>query len=44
MDVLLYLVQVHASPGRPASAEMDGGLLGSNRAVSYGCNLSDCLN
>lgn len=44
IDVLLYLVQVHVIPSRLASAEMDGGLLGSSRAISCGCNLSDCPN
>lgn len=44
MDVLLYLVQVHASTSCLASAEMDCGLPGSNRAVSCGSNLSGCLN
>lgn len=39
IDGLLYLVQV-GPPSRPASAEMDGGLQGSNRAVSCGSNLS----
>lgn len=30
IDVLLYLVQVHASSSSPVSAEMDGGPLGSS--------------
>lgn len=44
MDVLLYLVQVHASTSCLASTEMDCGLPGSTRAVSCGSNLSGCLN
>lgn len=44
MDVLLHLVQVHASTSCLASTEMDCGLPGSNRAVSCGSKLSGCLN
>lgn len=43
IDVLLYLVQVHASCSRPVSADMYGGLQGSSRAVSCAVT-SDCLS